>query len=152
MSLASILLIDDDEAIRKSISKALEKAGYKVDTARNGKQALEMSTLRIYNLALVDIRLPDMEGTKLLNAMKETTPKMIKIILTGYPALQNAIDAVNKGADSYLTKPVNIDELLRVIRKHLEKQSSESKFGEQNINQFVETRLRQLASEETDKK
>ena len=56
-----------------------------------------------------------MEGTELLTALKETTPKMVKIILTGYPALQNAITAINKGVDAYLVKPVNTDELLRSV-------------------------------------
>lgn len=148
---ARILLIDDDEAVRKTISRALNKAGYVVDTAENGKEAIEKAEVAFYNLALIDIRLPDMDGIKLLAAMKDGTPKMVKIILTGYPALQNAIEAVNKGADSYITKPVNIDELLRVIKKHLERQSRDSEFGEQKINEFVETRLKQLDTEEREK-
>lgn len=143
-----ILLIDDDEVVRKTISKALLKAGYVVDCAENGEEALEKARTAFYNLALVDIRLPDMEGTTLLTAMKDTTPKMVKIILTGYPAVQNAIDAVNKGADAYLTKPINIADLLRVIKEHLEKQSRESEFGQERINEFVQTRLKQLATEE----
>jgi len=80
---ARILLIDDDESVRKTISKALTKAGYRVDTAENGTEALEKAQANFYNLALIDIRLPDVEGTKLLDAMKDTTPRMIKIILTG---------------------------------------------------------------------
>jgi DNA-binding NtrC family response regulator len=93
-----------------------------------------------------------MEGTNLLTAMKDTTPKMVKIILTGYPALQNAIEAVNKGADSYLTKPVKIAELLRVIKERLKKQSIESEFGQQKVSEFVETRLKRLETEGTDVK
>ena len=58
-----------------------------MDTASNGKEAVGKSQTNFYNLALVDIRLPDMDGTKLLTSMKETTPEMVKIILTGYPAL-----------------------------------------------------------------
>jgi len=149
---ARILLIDDDESIRKTISKALEKAGYKVDTAENGTQALEKTRARFYNLALIDIRLPDMEGTKLLTMIKDTTPRMVKIILTGYPALQNAIEAVNKRADGYITKPINLAKLRKVIKEHLKKQAEDSKFDEQKIGEFVETRLKQLGTEETDKK
>jgi DNA-binding NtrC family response regulator len=100
-----ILIIDDDESVRETVSKALEKAGYVVDTAENGTEAIEKAQANLYNLALIDIRLPDMEGTKLLTAMKDTTPKMVKIILTGYAALESAIEAVNKGADSYIRKP-----------------------------------------------
>ena len=149
---ARILLIDDDESVRKTISKALEKAGYKVDTAENGTEALEKTRARFYNLALIDIRLPDMEGTKLLTMIKDTTPRMVKIILTGYPALQNAIEAVNKGADAYITKPINLAKLRKVIKEHLKKQAEDSKFDEQKIGEFVETRLKQLGTEETDKK
>lgn len=99
---ARILVIDDDESVRRVLAVALENKGYIVDTAKDGKEAIERFEANFYNLALVDIRLPDMEGTKLLTAMKETTPKMVRIILTGYPSLHNAIEAVNKGADGYI--------------------------------------------------
>ncbi len=87
-----ILVVDDDEGIRKVVAEALKTEGYLVDTASNGKDAVAKSQTNFYNLALVDIRLPDMDGTKVLTSMKQTTPEMVKIILTGYPALQNAID------------------------------------------------------------
>jgi DNA-binding NtrC family response regulator len=118
---ARILVVDDDESIRKTLATILEERGYVVDTAKNGKEAIEKSNTRFYNLALIDIRLPDMEGTKLLTAMKETTPKMVKIIMTGYPSLQNAIEAVNKDADTYMLKPLNMNEVLHTIRGTLEK-------------------------------
>jgi YesN/AraC family two-component response regulator len=121
-----------------------------VDTAENGKGAIEKSEVNFYNLALIDIRLPDMEGTELLAALKETTPRMVKIILTGFPALQNAIAAINKGVDAYLTKPVNTDELLRVIKEQLDKQKQEKEYGQQRLAQFVETRLRELEKEDYD--
>ena len=94
-----ILIVDDDETIRKSITTVLEEKGYLADTAENGRTAIRKSDKEVYNLALIDIRLPDMDGVQLLTALKETTPKMIKIIITGYPSLQNAVEAVNKGAD-----------------------------------------------------
>ena len=145
-----ILVIDDDEGTRKVVAEALKSEGYLVDTASNGKEAIEKSQTNFYNLALVDIRLPDMEGTKLLTAMKETAPEMIKIILTGYPALQNTIDAVNKGAHGYLVKPINMDELLRTIKQHMKKQSEMKEYGQQRIAQFVETRIKELQTEELD--
>src|SRR5512136_113764 len=94
---ARILIVDDDESIRKVLASILEEKGYTVDTAQSGKEAIEKTQSEFYNLALVDIRLPDMDGTEVLASIKETTPPMIKIIVTGYPSLQNAIDAVNKG-------------------------------------------------------
>jgi DNA-binding NtrC family response regulator len=145
-----ILVIDDDEGTRKVVGAALESEGYSVDTASNGKQAIEKSRTKFYNLALIDIRLPDMDGTRLLTAMKETTPEMVKIMLTGYPALQNAVDAVNKGAHGYLVKPVNMDELLRTVEEHLKKQRELKEFGQQKLAKFVETRFNELQPEELD--
>jgi len=145
-----ILVIDDDEGIRKVVAEALRSEGYSVDTASNGKQAVEKSRTNFYNLALIDIRLPDMEGTKLLTSMKQTTPEMIKIILTGYPALQNAIDAVNKGAHGYLVKPINMDELLRTVEEHMKKQSEMKQYSQERVAEFVETRFNELQTEERD--
>jgi YesN/AraC family two-component response regulator len=129
----------------------LEHAGYSVDTAENGKEAIEKAEANFYNIALIDIRLPDMEGTELLTALRETTPRMVKIILTGYPALQNAVKAINKGVDAYLIKPANTDELLRVVKEHLDKQKHEREYGQDKITQFVETRFKELETEELDK-
>ena len=145
---ARILVIDDEETIRRTVSMTLQHAGYHVDTAENGKQAIEKAEADFYNLAIIDIRLPDMEGTELLTALKETTPKMVKIILTGYPALQNAVTAINKGVDAYLIKPVNTTELLRLIKEQLDKQKHETEYSQQKLAQFVETRINELQTEE----
>jgi two-component system response regulator AtoC len=147
---ARILIIDDEDSIRKTVSLTLQYAGYTVDTAENGKQAIEKTKDNFYNLALIDIRLPDMEGTQLLTALKETTPKMVKIILTGYPALENAVRAVNEHADAYLIKPVNTDELLKVIKESLDKQKHEADYTQERLGKFVETRFSQLQAEELD--
>jgi DNA-binding NtrC family response regulator len=149
---ARILVIDDEESIRRTVSMTLQHAGYHVDTAENGKQAIEKAAANFYNLALIDIHLPDMEGTELLTALKETTPKMVKIILTGYPALQNAVTAINKRVDAYLIKPVNTDELLRLIKEHLNKQKHEIEYSQQRLAKFVETRINEFQTEELDVK
>jgi CheY-like chemotaxis protein/predicted transcriptional regulator len=115
----SVLLIDDDETIRKALAHTLTREGFSVDTAPDGKQALEKSQLRHYDLALVDIRLPDMEGTKLLKMLKEKTPEIKEIIITGYPSIENAAQAVNDGADAYLIKPIKPADLLAKIREKL---------------------------------
>ena len=145
---ARILVIDDDESIRRAVSQTLELAGYVLDTAENGKQAIEKSKANFYNLAIIDIRLPDMEGTELLAALEETTPKMVKIILTGYPSLENAAKAINTGVDAYLIKPVKTEELLKLVKEHLEKQKQEKEYNQDKAAQFLETRLKQLQTEE----
>lgn len=146
---ARILVIDDDESIRKTITSILEEKGYTVDAAENGKEAIRKSKARFYNLALIDIRLPDMEGTKLLTAMRETVPKMVKIIVTGYPSLHNAVEAVNKGADAYVLKPFNVEKTLKIIEKQLEKQKGARKYSEQKISEFIETRVKELEEQKT---
>ena len=145
-----ILVIDDDENIRRTISITLQHAGYLVDTAENGKQAIEKAEANFYNLALIDIRLPDVEGTELLTVLKETTPKMVKIILTGYPALENAVKAINKGVDAYLIKPVDTNELLKFIKEHIDKQKQENEYSQERLAEFVETRFKELQTEELD--
>ena len=141
---ARILIIDDDESIRMTLSSILEEKGYIVDTARNADEALRKSKDFYYNLALIDIRLPDIEGTDLLNKLEEISPGMIKIILTGYPSLQNAIKAVNKGANGYLVKPADIDELHRMIKDHLKRQEEEREYSEKKVAEFIESRVKEL--------
>jgi DNA-binding NtrC family response regulator len=143
-----ILVIDDDESIRNSFSTALRDVGFHVDTAENGTEAIKKSEAGFYNLALVDIRLPDMEGTELLTKLKETTPKMVKVIVTGFPSLQNAVDAVNRGADAYIIKPARMEALLKLIGEHLAKQRAAEAFGEKKVLEFVETRVRKMEDQE----
>ena len=139
-----VLVIDDEESIRSVMTKILEEEGFAVDTARNGKQAIEKSKLNFYNLAFIDIKLPDIEGIELLTALKDSTPRMIKIIITGHPSLQNAIKAVNKGADAYIVKPLNVENILRTIREQLRKQQEAKKYSQEKVIEFIETRVMEL--------
>lgn len=142
-----ILIVDDDESIRKVLVAVLEENEYVVDSAKDGKEAIEKTSRDFYNLALVDIRLPDIEGTKLIAKMKETTPRMRKIIITGYPSLQNAVDALNKGADAYIMKPFDRDKMLQTIKEQLEKQQEEKKYSQERVTEFIETRVKELEEE-----
>lgn len=141
---ARILVVDDEESIRKVLKTVLEEEGYVVNTAENGKEAIRKSNVKFYNLALIDIRLPDMDGTKLLTAMKETTPKMVKIIVTGYPTLQNAVEAVNRGADAYVLKPFKMENVLNTIKEQLKKQQETKKYSQEKVAEFIKTRAEEL--------
>ena len=110
---AKILVIDDDRSIRETLALALQGEGYIVNTAENGQEAIAKTDANFFNLAIVDWGLPDIQGTKLLGEVKETTPRMVKIMLTGYPSMSNAIDAVNNCADAFLLKPVHFEVLLK---------------------------------------
>jgi len=144
-----ILVVDDDETIRTVLATVLEENGYTVDTAENGKKAIEKTNTRFYNLALCDIRLPDYEGTTLITKMRETVPKMRKIIITGFPSLQNTVEALNKGADAYIMKPFDMDKVLQTIKEQLKKQQKEKKYGQEKVTEFIETRVKELEEEKT---
>jgi DNA-binding response OmpR family regulator len=138
---ARILLVDDDFSIRKILSMILTQEGYVVDTAETAEQAVIKSDTSFYHLALIDFRLPDVEGTKLLNLLRVTVPRMRKVIMTGYPMVDNAVEAINRGIDGYLTKPVKKDQLLKLIEQLLEKQSMEKELFEQKMVQYLNSRF-----------
>jgi DNA-binding NtrC family response regulator len=143
-----ILVVDDDETIRTTLTAILEDEGYAVDTAKNGTEAVKHSGEKLYNVALIDIRLPDMEGTELLTKIGNTTPKMRKIIITGYPALRNAIDALNKGADAYIVKPFDMGDVLKTIKEQLKNQEEENRYSQEKVTEFIETRVKEIENEE----
>ncbi|KPJ60980.1 MAG: hypothetical protein AMS15_06155 [Planctomycetes bacterium DG_23] len=118
----SILIVDDDESACKSLSLVFGKKGYQVESAATGREAIEKARAKFFNAALLDIRLPDMEGIELLAPLREVHPDMALIVLTGYASLRTAVRALNDGASAYITKPLNIDEVLPVLGGALEKQ------------------------------
>ncbi len=112
-----ILVIDDDKSILRTFTRILQKNGYEIDAAETGKEGLEKSKKKSYDLALVDIRLPDMDGTDLLIKLQETMKSAIKIMITGFPSLETGVKALDEGADAYLVKPVKPEELLALIEE-----------------------------------
>jgi DNA-binding NtrC family response regulator len=149
---ARILIVDDDESIRKILSTILEDEGYIVETAENGKEAIDKSTMTFYNLALIDMCLPDIEGITLLARLKETVPRMRKIIITGFPSIKNAIEAVNNKADGYMLKAFEIGKILETIREQLKKQQEEKEYDQKKVAEFIETRIRELEMERASEK
>ena len=141
--------MDDDESVRITTKAILENEGYEVDLAATGSEAIQKTEKRAYNLALLDIRLPDMEGVRLLKLMKDAVPRTRKIMVTGYPSMQNAITALNEDADAYLIKPVDLDKLLTTVKEQLKQQENEKKFSEQKVAEFIETRVRELPTTHT---
>ena len=141
---SKILIVDDDENIRNTVKVILEDEGYFVDTAASGGEAIQKTQKTTYNIALLDIRLPDMEGVELLKLIKEGVPRTRKIMVTGYPSMQNAIAALNKNADAYLIKPVDIENLLATVKNQLQLQEDEKEFSEQKVTEFIESRVKEL--------
>jgi DNA-binding NtrC family response regulator len=112
-----ILVVDDEKNIRTVFQKTLEADGHIVDTAANSAEALALAAQKKYKLALLDIQLPDMLGTELLKELKKIQPELISVMVTGDTTLQNAVDSLNQGAEAYIRKPVNKEQLLAVIQE-----------------------------------
>ena len=142
---AKILVVDDDENIRNTMKAILEDEGYIVDLAATGSEAIKKTQKSTYNIALLDIRLPDIEGVELLKLIKDNVPRTRKIMVTGYPSMQNAIAALNKNADAYLIKPIDIENLLNIVKEQLQLQENEKEFSEQKVAEFIETRVKELS-------
>jgi two-component system response regulator AtoC len=115
--IVSALIIDDDPAVRSMLSSILEDEGYSVEAVDNGKEAIRTCEKLPFDVALVDINLPDVKGTELLHKLKQLQPKMVKIIITGYPSIENAVTALNEKSDGFISKPFDPQELLEMIKK-----------------------------------
>ncbi len=118
----SILIIDDDQSICRSLAHIFGKKGYETETTGTGRGALEKAKERFFNVALLDIKLPDIEGVELIEPLKEMYLDIVVIITTAYATLENTIAALNRGAAAYIMKPLNMDEMLAKVEELLERQ------------------------------
>ena len=123
--LNSILVVDDDEGIREMLSSVLSDVGYLVETAKNGKDAIKTCEKSIFDVALIDIELPDIKGTELLSRLKKIRPRMMRIVITGHPTIDNAVLSVNERADAYVLKPFEVTELLEKMKKLFDEKTAE---------------------------
>lgn len=116
----SVLVVDDDESVLRVFTRVLGKNGYTVDVARTGKEALAKAQVSSYAVILLDIQLPDIDGTALLLKLPGKASEMVKIIVTGHSTMERGVKAADYGADDYLVKPVKPEELLVTIKERLE--------------------------------
>lgn len=123
MKAPSILLVDDEDLIRASLAVDLQGAGYKVEVASGGVEALELFEQRLFDLVITDLLMEGMGGLELLRCLRERAPEVGVMILTGYGDLSTAIEAVRLGADDYLLKPYQFDELQVRVDICLEKRA-----------------------------
>jgi len=123
MDKKTVLLVDDEAIIRKTLAGKLSDEGFTVLTADGGASALAYLATTKINLVITDLMMEGMTGIQVLEAVKSHDPEIAVIILTGYGDLTSAIDALRLGADDYLLKPCDLNELLFRMHKCLEKQS-----------------------------
>ena len=113
-----ILVVDDEPLVRDVVSKGLSKmGGYDVDVAQGGSEAVEKIEKDVFDLVLTDLKMPEMDGLELLKAIKGTRPDMMVILMTAYGTIETAVEAMKMGANDYITKPVNFQDLLIHISK-----------------------------------
>ncbi|MGZ3539261.1 MAG: sigma-54-dependent transcriptional regulator [Thermodesulfobacteriota bacterium] len=117
---ATILVVDDEEQVRTFLSKALvEAGGFSVEVAETAEEALQKIQNDVFDLALVDFKLPGMDGLQLITEIVKSKPKILTILLTGHADIDSAVEAMKRGASDYLTKPVDLDEMFARLRKVL---------------------------------
>lgn len=116
----NILIVDDEEIVRDSLSTWLKEDGYDVTAVESGVKALEVLPQKEWNLILVDLKMPGMDGLQLMDEIKKVKPEIPVIIITAYATVDTAVKAMKKGAYDYLVKPFNPEDLSHTIRKILE--------------------------------
>jgi PAS domain S-box-containing protein len=117
-----ILVVDDDDSQRKSLTLLMKRKGFETEKAKSGKEALAITQGRQIDVTLLDIRLPDTDGIQLLAPLKKTNPDMVIIMITGFASVESAVQSLTAGASSYITKPINLEELFLKIKTALDHQ------------------------------
>ena len=120
MSKVKILVVDDEAKVREYFSDVLRHEDFDVNTAQNGEIAINMINQDFYDVALIDLNMPKVDGMAVLKYLVEHSHDTIGIILTGYATIRNAVEAMKSGAFDYLAKPVKLEEVLMVISRALE--------------------------------
>jgi two-component system, NtrC family, response regulator HydG len=112
-----VLIIDDDESMRIACSRSLESAGYGIASAENGEQGLGKARLESFDVALLDLRMPGLPGMEVLKRLKQESPNTAVVIITGYPTIDSAVEAIKLGAHDYLSKPFSPEVLITVVER-----------------------------------
>ncbi len=118
---AFVLVVDDEGAIRYSVSKTLQRVGYNVNEASSGEEALETMRNQRYDVVLTDIRMPGLTGVELLKRIKDIAPDAIVILMTGYASLGTAVEALRLGAHDYLIKPSSSQDIRQSVARGVER-------------------------------
>lgn len=135
-----ILVVDDELSMREFLEIMLTKEGYQVRTAADGRKALVLAEKELFDLAILDIRMPKMDGIETLVGLKEISPETVALMITAYASTDTAIQAMKQGAYDYITKPFKIEEIKMTIQKALEKKSLETE--NTLLKQVVEDRYK----------
>jgi len=138
--MADILIIDDEKAIRKTLSEILSFEGYKIDEASDGEEGLKKFRERNYDVVLCDIKMPKIDGIEFLQKAGESNPDIPVIMISGHGNIETAVEAVKTGAYDYISKPPDLNRLLITIRNAMDKSNlvSETKTLKKKVNRVQE--------------
>ncbi len=136
----SILIIDDEKAIRKTLGEILSYEGYKIDDAENGEEGLKKLKEKSYDVILCDIKMPKVDGIEFLERSREINPDVPIIMISGHGTIETAVEAVKKGAFDYVAKPPDLNRLLITIRNALDRQTlvTETKVLKRKVSRVQE--------------
>ncbi|UCD71879.1 MAG: sigma-54-dependent Fis family transcriptional regulator, partial [Syntrophobacterales bacterium] len=134
LSRSSILVVDDELTIRKSIQKRLEREGYEVTSTDNAKEALQIFKENSFDTVISDIRMEGMDGLELLNRLQSQHRDIPVIMVTGAPSLDTAQESIKAGAYDYITKPIEREVLINTVKRALEKKRLNDQIREYQRN------------------
>ena len=129
-----ILIVDDDSELRANLSEILKGAGYHIAEVPSGKEAIEKIASKDFDIALLDLMMPRMNGIDVLKEIKKIKPKIKVIMITAFATVENAVEAIKKGASDYISKPFKIDSLLTTVRRVIEEGRFEEGITKLNLD------------------
>jgi DNA-binding response OmpR family regulator len=141
---ANILIVDDERATRHTLAGLLRRTGYRTEEAASGREALETIARQHFDLVILDLKMPEMDGAEVLQAARPLAPDTVFIILTAYGTLDSAVVAIRQGAFDYLLKPSSMPEIVRVVEAGLAQRRQ--RFAQQDPVVLLEKALEGLRS------
>jgi len=135
-----ILVIDDERSIRNTLQEILEYEKFKVETAVDGEEGLEKVKSNEYDVILCDIKMPKMDGLEVLDTILKIKPDATVVMITGHGTIENAVEAIKKGAYDFISKPLDLNRLLITIRNAMDKTElvQETKILKRKVNKTYE--------------
>lgn len=136
----NILIVDDQKNMRESLAIAFKRAGYSVNAVENGEKAVKLQKMGFFDLAIVDLKMEDMDGLEVLSRIKSINPSTEVIVMTAFGTIDSAIQAMRNGAYDYVTKPFQLSDILSVIERALEKKRLSDKAN--NLQKSIKEKYR----------
>jgi DNA-binding response OmpR family regulator len=136
-----VLIIDDNTNMSETLKDVLEEKGYKAVTVETAHEGIQTARESFFNIALIDINLPDKTGIELLKEFRSAYPSRINIMITASATLNNAVDALNLGADAYVLKPIDFIKLDHIMKECLRKQQKTLKTTEERLAESMKNTI-----------